>query len=386
MDRFDGWDDSSLVEVARGGNTAAFAALYVRHRPLLLRLCRRLLGESGLAEDAAQEAALRAMINLASLRQPGQFGPWLGGIGLHVCRQWIRQRTRESWSLDALIDGRGREPMDGAVSPEVWAETSDIARWVQRAVADLPGGQQRAVALFYLEDLTYVEAATALGVRVGALKTRLHKARATLRRRLSTLEEEPMTTDVASDFVAVRVEDVFGVPAGGVEWPGTRGRPANPASPPPERRVVLLAEPGTERVMPIGVGVFEGDAVAILLVGATTRRPLTFPFAAQLLTAAGGTLREVRVDRLVEDTFYAQVFVEGPTGTNSFDARPSDAISLALVTGAPVLVARAVLEQAGANRAEVNRRRPPEVRSARERAEDIRKLVSESRLGRPSIF
>ena len=386
MDSFDGWDDSRLVEVARGGNPAAFAALYVRHRPLLLRLCRRLLGELGLAEDAAQEAVLRALINLASLRQPEQFGPWLGGIGLHVCRQWLRHRTRGSWSLDDLVDGRWHEPVDGTASPEAWAETSEIALWVQRAVAELPGGQRRAVALFYLEGLTYVEAATALGVGVGALKTRLHKARATLRRKLSILEEGPMTTDVASEFVEMRVEDVFGVPAGGVEWPGMGRRPANPASPPTERRVVLLAEPDTERVMPIWVGVPEGDAIAMLLVGATTRRPLTFPFAAQLLTAAGGTLQEVRVDRLVDETFYAQVFVDGPTGTNSFDARPSDAISLALVTGAPIRVAGTVLEQAGGHRAEVNKRRPPEARSARERAEDIRKLVSESRLGRASIF
>ncbi len=103
-------DDSDvvLVRAARDGDGDAFALLLTRHRPLLLALCRRQLGDAALAEDAAQEAALQALLNLGSLQDAGRFGPWLAGIGLNVCRMWLRARARESRSREALREGQAR--------------------------------------------------------------------------------------------------------------------------------------------------------------------------------------------------------------------------------------------------------------------------------------
>ena len=78
------------------------------------------------------------------------------------------------------------------------------------------------------------------------------------------------------------------------------------------------------------VGAFEGDAIAIALLRAEARRPLTYTFAAHLVGAAGGHVGEVRIDRLVDDTFFAQVLVEVAGAGKPVDARPSDAIALAL--------------------------------------------------------
>ncbi len=86
-------DDAVLVEAARAGNKAAFAELVRRHGGLLSALCRRALGDADLAENASQEAILRAMLGLDRLRRPERFGPWLAGIGLNVCRRWLRQRS-----------------------------------------------------------------------------------------------------------------------------------------------------------------------------------------------------------------------------------------------------------------------------------------------------
>ena len=90
--------DAALVVAARGGDKGAFATLVVRHQGMLLALCRRTLGGMGLADDAAQEAVLHGILSLDRLRRPERFGPWLAGIGLNICRRWLRERLRDSWS------------------------------------------------------------------------------------------------------------------------------------------------------------------------------------------------------------------------------------------------------------------------------------------------
>jgi len=98
-----------------------------------------MLGDPDLAEDASQEAIVRALLSLETLRQPERFGAWLGGIGLNVCRHWRRERAHAAaaWSWEALVGGRRLEEppdLDPWVSPERSAEERDLARVVQRAV------------------------------------------------------------------------------------------------------------------------------------------------------------------------------------------------------------------------------------------------------------
>src|SRR5918995_2323020 len=183
MDRYE--QDAALVGTARGGDRAAFAALLARYQPLLLAMCRHALGDDDRAEDAAQEAVLQALLSLDRLRQPERFGSWLVGIGLNVCRRWHRGRGREGWSWEAMLGGRRLpEPVDATSGPADLAEAAELREWVHRAVAGLPPGQRAAVMLHYLAGLPQAETAAHLGVEVGTVKTRLHKARANLRRSL----------------------------------------------------------------------------------------------------------------------------------------------------------------------------------------------------------
>ena len=113
--------------------------------------------------------------------------------------------------------------------------------------------------------------------------------------------------------------------------------------------MLVLEEIGGERRLPIWVGQFEGTAIALQLQEVEVPRPLTFPFMSSLLQASGGQLREVCVSKLVEDTFYAVAVIEGAEGIRTVDARPSDALALALVTGAPIRVEPAVFEASNAD-------------------------------------
>ena len=330
-------EDARLVASARAGDRDAFAALVGRHRRLLTALCRRVLGDPVLAEDAAQEAILQALLALDRLRRPERFGAWLAGIGLNVCRGWLRDPARADWSWQTLAGGRvAREPVDPGATPEDVAAALELAGRVRGAVDDLPRGQRAAVLLFYLAGLGHAETAALPGIGVGAIKTRLHNARRRLRRRLWTLwMEDAMTATNQTAFLEMRVADVRRSPREGK----------------PPQYIVQLEQVGGERRLPIWIGRFEAEALALQLTGAELPRPGTYAFAAGLLAAAGGRVQEVRISRLAEDVFYAEVVVAGPDGTRTVDARPSDALNLALLTGAPIRTDPAVIDGSEAARA-----------------------------------
>ncbi len=121
--------------------------------------------------------------------------------------------------------------------------------------------------------------------------------------------------------------------------------------------MVVLEEIEGPRRLPIWVGQYEGTAIAIQLEKVQVPRPLSFVFMADLLRAVGGKLREVRVSKLVDGTFYAIAAIEGPDGVKTVDARPSDALALALVAGAPIRVEPTVFGAAEAHMAA--HRHPP---------------------------
>jgi RNA polymerase sigma factor (sigma-70 family) len=292
--------DAELVIAARAGDRAAFAALVERHRPALLRACRG-------SADAAQEAVLVALTSLPALRDEAAFGPWLCGIGRNLWRRAVGGQTAAPAPMDEAAR-QGSDPIAAIALRDA----------VLTAIAGLPPGQRDAVALFYLADLSHAEIAARLGTSVGAVKTRLHKARAALQARLADLRREPPTMPT----VPMRVADVI---------------EADPL------HIVLLEQTGGARRLPIWIPPAEAGWLAMRLREEDRPRPDTYRFTADLLAAAQATLQEVRIVRLAETIFYAEAVLGNGTAV---DARPSDAINLALVTGAPILVDEAVLEEA----------------------------------------
>jgi bifunctional DNase/RNase len=129
----------------------------------------------------------------------------------------------------------------------------------------------------------------------------------------------------------------------------------------PDCYIVLLEERGDEhRRLLIWIGGGEATAMALRLAGmGRPARPLGADLSLALVDALGGRLVEVRIDRLDGHTFYATVVLDGPPGAAEVDARPSDALNLALAAGAPVRVDRGVLDQAAAEADEAAVELPP---------------------------
>jgi len=312
--------DVELVRAALAGAREPLAELIRRHWPMAVFLAARLLGSTELARDAAQEAAVAALTDLDRLRSPDRFGAWFCGIALNVARRWRRQLRLE-------LPGPPPDRASLAPDPAEAAELAEVAARVRGAVAALPDGQRDAVWLFYLQGLTHREVAAELGISVNAVKARLHQARTSLAPGLAVMagieQVEAAMTPQAAEWIDVSVSGIR-MSQDAEEWQRTY--------------VMVLAERRGDRALPIWIGPAEAIVMAMSLESAETPRPFTHKLAASLVGATGARVTEVRITCLADEVFYALVIVDGPAGRQEVDARPSDAVNLALATGAPIRV------------------------------------------------
>ena len=110
--------------------------------------------------------------------------------------------------------------------------------------------------------------------------------------------------------------------------------------------IVVLKDDDEKFFLPIWVGIFEANAIALQLENVTTPRPMTHDLLRNLISELGGDVTRVVINDLRDATFFAQIRLNIGTRTLEVDARPSDAIALALRTEAPIFVAQSVLDQA----------------------------------------
>jgi len=168
--------DDELVQLARVGDEAAFAALVGRHRRGVHVLARRFLEDEADAEDAAQETFARAFARLHTYRPAGRFGSWLLAICAHRCLDELRARRRRVATV-AL----GPQP-DGAwfISAEAGPEERAVRRTVRAEVrgwlAALPTDYRAVLALRYERGYSYKEIAAALDLPLATVRMRLHRA------------------------------------------------------------------------------------------------------------------------------------------------------------------------------------------------------------------
>ncbi len=110
--------------------------------------------------------------------------------------------------------------------------------------------------------------------------------------------------------------------------------------------IIVLREAQGQRVLPIWVGVFEANAIALQIENVQTPRPMTHDLLKSVIDHLDGHVERIVVCELKENTFYATLHVLSPKGQLLVDSRPSDAIALALRTKAPIFVEEAVIQSA----------------------------------------
>lgn len=174
--------ERELVARAQNGDRAAFAALLREHQDEVYTLARRLVGDSHLASDVAQEALIRAWRALPKFRGDAKLSTWLYRITANTAWTHKKRASRhQSASIDEHIDVAA--PV-GSDHPEVAGEIVELRGRLRQALDRLPDSHREIVVLKDIYGWSHAEIAESLDISVTAAKVRLHRARARLARDL----------------------------------------------------------------------------------------------------------------------------------------------------------------------------------------------------------
>lgn len=185
--------DSRLVERAQAGDVRAFEALIRRYERWVFTLALRMVGDRGEAEDVAQDVFLKAFTGLSGFRGSSRFSTWLYAIASHHCLNHLTARARRPVPESSLrAAGSGDDDPPGPVEREAdqgpraddLLERQETAHQVQQAMLGLTEDHRLVLVLREIQGLSYEEIAAAIGVEVGTVRSRLHRARMALKLRL----------------------------------------------------------------------------------------------------------------------------------------------------------------------------------------------------------
>ena len=173
--------DGEVVDRVLNGDREAFRVLVRRHQDMLYGHAMRMTGRSDVAADLVQSSLVKAYASLDRCRNPDKFGAWAFRIVTNRCKDYLKNVRRKDVGLDAAA------PVPGSMDPGDDLEQSELRRRLDWAMDQLPEDQREAFVLKHQEGRSYNEMSELIGMSVGALKMRVHRARETLK---ELLDEE----------------------------------------------------------------------------------------------------------------------------------------------------------------------------------------------------
>jgi len=326
--------DNELVALAREGDKQAFGQLIERYSQMVKRIVIGKVSHEEVARELVQETFLHAYLSLSHLRDDSRFKNWLYGIALNVCRGYLREQKATVLSLEDLVGGMYYDTsaiLDMMVDPQTLVEERELQRFVFDVVQSLSPKDRDVTLLFYYEELSLQEIATTLGISVVAVKGRLHRARNQLRELLIACVSTwhvPTVTQRKKTMIKAYINSIR----------------INTQT---QQRVVLLQEETGHRVLFIWIPQTEALLIAMGLTQIVPPRPLTTQLMVNLLKATNTQVVEVRIEALKEEIFYAVIKIRTGDVEQELDARPSDALALAVQSNSPIYISEEVMQRAG---------------------------------------
>lgn len=176
------------IKQVKKGDQNAFTEIVELFKDKVYQLCYRMVGNAHDAEDIAQEAFIRAYVNINSYDTNRKFSTWLYRIATNLSIDRLRKR-KPDYFLDAEIEGTegltmySQIPSDD-LQPDEAVESLEFQEWVQQEINELPVMYRSVIVLKYIEELSLKEIGDILDLPIGTVKTRIHRGREALRKRL----------------------------------------------------------------------------------------------------------------------------------------------------------------------------------------------------------
>jgi RNA polymerase sigma-70 factor (ECF subfamily) len=182
-------DDATLTARAQGGDQEAFGELVARHQGAMFAIGRAYFASEADAEDAVQEAFLKAYQSLAQLNSQARFAAWVARITMNTCVDILRTRKDKRSLADFATSVPLRRLLgQQQLTPATLASHSEETEMLRAAIGRLPEPQRIVIMLRYGSDLTYDQIGEYLDLPVTTVDGRLHKAKLALRKMLKPLE------------------------------------------------------------------------------------------------------------------------------------------------------------------------------------------------------
>nr|MDH3092072.1 RNA polymerase sigma factor SigW [Bacillus velezensis]MDH3097995.1 RNA polymerase sigma factor SigW [Bacillus velezensis]WGE00532.1 RNA polymerase sigma factor SigW [Bacillus velezensis] len=179
------------IKQVKKGDQNAFAEIVDLYKDKIYQLCYRMLGNVHEAEDIAQEAFIRAYVNIDSFDINRKFSTWLYRIATNLTIDRIRKK-KPDYYLDAEVAGAEGLTMysqiaaDG-VLPEDAVLSLELSDTIQKKILKAPDKYRTVIVLKYIDELSLIEIGEILNIPVGTVKTRIHRGREALRKQLRDL-------------------------------------------------------------------------------------------------------------------------------------------------------------------------------------------------------
>lgn len=191
-------EEKRLLKKAAVGDADAFELLVLKYQMPIYNLCFRMTGNAEDAADMTQEAFLKAWKGLSSFQFESAFSTWLYRLASNTCLDYLRAlRRRPQVSLTVEDNDREEQVLDipdATPTPEETLVTAEEQRLLSEALALLEVEQRQIIVMRVVNELSYAEISSVLGIKEGTVKSRLARARENLRKKLQQLRNKPVAS------------------------------------------------------------------------------------------------------------------------------------------------------------------------------------------------
>ena len=181
--------DEDLMKSCREGDMGAFELIVLRYKDVIFNFIYHFLADYHRAQDISQETFLRVLANVDRYKSRNSFKTWLYRIAANLCKNELRDRNRRRMlSLDDSNLDLGNLSRSRYTPPDVAYEREEMRILVKDAVSSLPADQRMAIIMREYQNLSYEEIASALNCSIGAVKSKIYRARQNIKKALLEIE------------------------------------------------------------------------------------------------------------------------------------------------------------------------------------------------------